>query len=292
MTGTLDGKVAVITGGSRGIGLAIAEAFARDGARIVIGSRSTESVKQAVERLRLSTPDVIGQACDVQDLAQVQDLAKATIDHFDEFDVWVNNAGISGPYGPTLDVAPERFVEVVNTNILGVYNGSLVAAQHFRSKGAGKLINVVGRGARGPVPYQNAYASSKAWVRSFTLALAEELKESAIGVYVLSPGMVQTEMLQHPEVVEGYQDRLGDRYQMILRMWSGPVDRAAEAAVWLAGPATDGKTAIDRRLFTRSRLIGGALGELWRRAAGRSARPIEVEPTVVPAWKPPAPERS
>jgi glucose 1-dehydrogenase len=292
MTGMLDGKVAVITGGTRGIGLAIAEAFARDGARIVIASRSAESVRQAAERLRQVTDDVIGRACDVQSLAQVRELGRAAVDRHGKIDIWVNNAGISAPYGPTIDIAPDRFVEVVNTNIIGVYNGSMVATLHFQSKGAGKIINVVGRGARGPVPYQNAYASSKAWIRSFTMALAEELRGSGIGVYVLSPGMVQTEMLQHPEVVEGYEDRLGDRYQMILRMWSGPADRAAQAAVWLAGPATDAKTAIDRRLFTRSRLIAGVLGELSRRVFGRSARPIEVEPTIIPAWKPPASERS
>jgi glucose 1-dehydrogenase len=292
MTGNLEGKVAVITGGTRGIGLAIAEAFARDGARIVVASRSVESVMRAVEGLRMVTDDVIGQACDVRSLTQVQELAKAAIDHYDKIDVWVNNAGISAPYGPTIDIASDRFVEVVNTNIIGVYNGSLAAARHFRSKGAGKLINVVGRGARGPVPYQNAYASSKAWIRSFTLALAEELKESGIGVYVLSPGMVQTEMLRHPEVVDGYQDRLGERYQMILRMWSGPADRAAQAAVWLAGPATDGKTAIDRRLFTRSRLIGGIFIELARRLLGRRGPVIKVEPTIIPISRPPASERS
>jgi NAD(P)-dependent dehydrogenase (short-subunit alcohol dehydrogenase family) len=292
MTGSLDGKVAVITGGTRGIGLAIAEALAGEGARIAISSRSAESVRQATERLRQVTNEVIGAVCNIQSMTEVEALARTAIDHHGKIDIWVNNAGISGPYGPTIDIAPDRFIEVVNTNIIGVYNGSLVAVLHFRSRAAGKLINVVGRGARGPVPFQNAYASSKAWVRSFTLALAEELKGSRIGVYVLSPGMVQTEMLQRPEVVEGYEDRLGDRYQMILRMWSGPADRAAQAAVWLAGPATDGKTAIDRRLFTRSRLIAGILGELSRRLLGRQGRLIEVKPRIIPAWKPPSSMRS
>jgi glucose 1-dehydrogenase len=286
MTGILDGKVAVITGGTRGIGRAIAEAYARQGARLVIGSRSSQSVRHAVESLHELTADVIGMVCDVRTFAQVEALARAASDEYGRIDIWVNNAGISGPYGPTIEISPERFVDIVNTNILGVYNGSVVAAQHFVSNNSGKLINIVGRGARGPVPYQNAYASSKAWVRSFTLALAGELKDSGVGVFVLSPGMVQTDMLQRPEVVEGYEDRLAGRYQMILRMWSGPADEAAQAAVWLASSATDGRTAIDRRMLTAPRLIAGILGEVVHRLSGRPAPSIEVSPLIIPPWKP------
>jgi glucose 1-dehydrogenase len=286
MTAILAGKVGVITGGTRGIGLAIAETFARQGASVVISSRSTDSVGHAVEQLKKATDQVIGRACDVRDLAQVQALAQAAVQRYGRIDIWVNNAGISGPYGPTIDIAPDRFVEVVNTNVIGVYNGSMIAARHFSSNNSGKLINVVGRGARGPVPYQNAYASSKAWVRAFTLALAEELQDRGIGVYVLSPGMVLTDMLQRPEVVEGYEDRLSTRYQTVLRMWSGPAEEAARGALWLAGPATDGKTAIDRRMLTLPRLAAGALLELGRRLLGRPVRSIEVSPVIIPPWKP------
>lgn len=286
MTETLAGKVAVITGGTRGIGLAIAEAFAREAAQIAVASRSAESVRQALESLQDMSDQVIGQVCDVRTYAQVEALARAALDKYGRIDIWVNNAGISGPYGPTIEIDPEHFVEVVNTNILGVYNGSMVAALHFTSGNAGKIINVVGRGARGPVPFQNAYASSKAWVRSFTLALAHELGERGIGVYVLSPGMIRTNMLQQPEVVEGYEDHLGERYQTVLRMWSGPAVEAAQAAVWLAGPATDGRTAIDRRMLTPPRLIAGVLREAARRLLGRPSPSIEVSPMIIPAWKP------
>ncbi|HLC04114.1 MAG TPA: SDR family oxidoreductase [Anaerolineales bacterium] len=291
MKGILAGKVAVITGGTRGIGLAIAEAYARQGAHIAVSSRSAEAVKVAVEGLRDDTDQVIGQVCDVRDRAQIQELSDVTLQHYHRIDIWVNNAGISGPYGPTIEISPERFAYVVHTNILGVYYGSMTAVLQFSSQNSGKLINVVGRGARGPVPYQNAYASSKAWVRSFTLALAEELEESGIGVYVLSPGMALTDMLQRPEVVEGNEGRLGDRYKTVLRMWSGPPDNVGEAAVWLASPATDGRTAIDRRLLTPPRLIAGMLGEAARRLLGRASPSIEVSPTIIPAWKPPSSRR-
>ncbi len=292
MTGILAGKVAVITGGTRGIGLTIAETYARQGARIAVASRSSESVRQAVESLKMASDQVIGEACDVRDFAQVQALARSALGQYGRIDIWVNNAGVSGPYGPTIEISPERFTDVVHTNILGVYHGSMVAAWHFTANNSGKLINVVGRGARGPVPFQNAYASSKAWIKSFTLALAEELRDHGVGAYVLSPGMVLTDMLQRPEVVEGYEERLGTRYQTVLRMWSGPAEEAARAALWLAGPATDGKTAIDRRTLTAPRLAAGALRELGRRLLGRPARSIEVSPVIVPPWKPDAQMRS
>lgn len=286
MTGVLAGKAAVVTGGTRGIGQAIAETFAREGARVVVSSRSNESVRHALEELNLPKDQVMGLACDVGDLEQVRSLAQFAVGQYGRIDIWVNNAGVSGPYGSTIEISPERFAEVVHTNIFGVYHGSMVAAWHFTASGSGKLINVVGRGARGPVPFQNAYASSKAWIKSFTMALAEELEGRGIGVYVLSPGMVLTDMLQRPEVVQGYEERLGRRYQMVLRMWSGPADEAAAAALWLAGPATDGITGIDRRLLTMPKLAAGALRELGRRLLGRPIRSIDVSPVIVPPWKP------
>jgi glucose 1-dehydrogenase len=286
MTGILAGKVAVITGGTRGIGLAIAGTYTQHGARVVISSRSPESVEQALEQLNMPKDQVIGLPCDVRDLEQVQSLAGSASGRFGRIDIWVNNAGVSGPYGPTLEISPERFVEVVQTNIMGVYHGSMVAAHHFTTNGSGKLINVVGRGARGPVPYQNAYASSKAWIKSFTMALAKEIEGREIGVYVLSPGMVLTDMLERPEVVRGYEEKLGTRYQLVLRMWSGPADEAAAAALWLASPATDGKTGIDRRLLTGPKLAAGALRELGRRLLGRPIRTIDVSPEIVPPWTP------
>jgi glucose 1-dehydrogenase len=292
MAGALADKVAVITGGTRGIGLAIAEAYAGEGARVVVSSRSGDSVRRAVEQLKTSTDQVNGFACDVRELAQVQALARHAVRQYGRLDVWVNNAGVAGPYGPTIEISPERFADVVYTNILGVYHGSMVAAWHFTSNGGGKLINVVGRGARGPVPYQNAYASSKSWIRSFTLALAKELEGGGVGVYVLSPGMVRTDMLQRPQVVEGYGDQLEGRYQTVLRMWSGPPDEATQAAVWLAGPATDGRTGIERRLLTFPKLLAGALRELGRRMLGRPIRTIDVSPVTVPAWKPDSSARS
>jgi len=96
----LDGKVAVITGGSRGLGLAIARAYAQEGAAVVIGSRSSASIEQATATIRTQGRQAGGLSCDVANFEQVQALAQYAIQQFGQLDIWVNNAGIGAPIGP------------------------------------------------------------------------------------------------------------------------------------------------------------------------------------------------
>ncbi|MBK7318311.1 SDR family NAD(P)-dependent oxidoreductase [Candidatus Villigracilis affinis] len=100
----LKDKVAVITGGSRGLGLAIAQTYARAGAKVVIASRTPHAVGLAVDSLRASGYQATGLACDVADMAQVEALVQHAIQTFGRMDIWVNNAGLSAPYGPTVHI--------------------------------------------------------------------------------------------------------------------------------------------------------------------------------------------
>ena len=276
----LSNKVAVITGGSRGLGLAMAHAFTRQGAAVVIGSRSGDAVDKAVSQLKQSGARVSGLVCDVADPVQVQALADYALATFGALDAWVNNAGVAGPYGPTLSAGPEAFVRVVETNILGVYHGSRTAMLQFLAQGRGKLINVLGRGYNQPVPLQNAYASSKSWIYSFTIALARENRESGVGVFALAPGMLTTDLLTEVEVVDGYQDRL-KVMPTIIRMWARPPEEAAAKAAWLASSATDGKTGMVAKMFGPGDLLLGALREGLRRLS-HAAPPSHIQLTVVP----------
>jgi short-subunit dehydrogenase len=150
----------------------------------------------------------------------------------------------------------------------------------FIALGHGKLINVLGRGYNEPVPLQNAYASSKAWVYSFTRALAKETRETGVSVFALAPGMMTTDLLTEVEVIDGYQDRL-KVMGTIIRMWAKTPEDAALKAVWLASAATDGQTGKVVKLMGLGAMLGGALHEGLRRLA-RQAPPPPVNLKVVP----------
>jgi NAD(P)-dependent dehydrogenase (short-subunit alcohol dehydrogenase family) len=196
---------------------------------------------------------------------------------FGGFDVWVNNAGSEAPYGPTVHQMPERFIEVTHTNILGAYYGSLVAMQKFLAQGGGKLINILGRGERGPLPMQNAYGASKAWLKNFTLALAKEYQTSGVGIFALSPGMMDTDMLLNVEVVAGFEHRL-KIFDKVVQTLSQPAELPAQKAVWLASSATDGKTGLLVRELTPFKMLALSL-----RLLGGARRPLKINIRSVPA---------
>ena len=281
----LEGKVAVITGGTRGFGLAMAEAFTREGAAVVLASRSDRAVGEAVARLQSQGGRAAGLAADAADSAQVEALAEHALHTFGKIDVWINNAALSAPYGPTVEISAPEFVRVTETNVLGVYYGSMAALRIFLRRGSGKLINILGRGDRNLSPLQNAYASSKAWVRSFTLNLAKETKGSGVGVYAFNPGMMETALLQDLEAVEGYEGRL-KVMPTIIRMWALPPERPAEKAVWLASSATDGRTGLEVHVMSPGGMLAGAMREGAGRLFRRPLRQVEVKVRTVPSALP------
>lgn len=272
----LKNKVAVITGGSRGLGLAIAVALAREGVSVVIASRSQKSVDEAVAQLRALGANADGMAMDVARLDQVEALCAFALERFGRMDVWVNNAGTAGPYGATLGLTPQDFTQVVDTNILGVYHGSLVAMRAFLPQHSGKLINVLGHGYNRPVTWQNAYASSKAWVRSFTQSLAAENRASGVGVFAFNPGMVLTELLTHVDVVKGSEERLKN-FGTIVRMWARPPEIPAQKVAWIASSATDGKTGQLINIFSPWDMITGAVKEGLRSLSQKPADGPDIQ---------------
>jgi NAD(P)-dependent dehydrogenase (short-subunit alcohol dehydrogenase family) len=217
----------------------------------------------------------------VSDKAQVQALADRVVESFGRFDIWVNNAGLGAPYGPSAAVPSDRFEAVLKTNIWGNYYGSVVALHHFVPRGSGKLINMLGRGDSAPVPLQNAYASSKAWLKNFTLALAKEYKTSGVGVYAFNPGLILTDMLSNLEAIDGYETKMNPlRY--VTRLWANPPEVLARKAVWIASKATDGKTGLQVRVLTPRFMLVGLLREAGRRVTGRAEPIAPLQVKLVP----------
>ncbi len=278
--GQLDGKVAVITGSSRGLGAAIAAAYAREGAAVVLSARGADRLNQTVQALIAQGGKAAAFAADVGDPAQVEALADFAVQTFGKIDIWVNNAGVSAVYGPTAEIPRGSFERVISTNILGTYYGSLAALDRFTAQGSGKLINLLGRGDRKPIANQNAYTASKAWVRSFTLALAQEHKDQGIGIYAFNPGLVDTDLLRKPDAVAGYEQRLKP-LSTVIQMWGNQPEVPAEKALWLASAATDGKTGLEVKLLTPTVLVRGVLKLLRSKITRKPLPEVPLDVTTV-----------
>jgi glucose 1-dehydrogenase len=276
----LQNKVAVITGSSRGLGYAIAEAYAREGAKVVIASRTQTAVDKAVWKLRENGAQAEGLACDVSNLQQVEALAEFAVQKFGGLNIWVNNAGLSAPYGPTAHLPSESFQSVIDTNITGTYNGSVAAMRHFARQKSGKLINLLGRGDKGAVPLQNAYSSSKVWVRNFTQALAKEYAGSGVDVFGFNPGLVRTDMLSNIEAVSGYEHRLNPlRY--VTMLWGNDADVPAEKAVWLASSATDGKNGLRISVLTTHFMIARVIKQAFHWLTRKPSEMMDLNITSI-----------
>jgi len=148
----LENKVSIITGASRGLGKVTATLFAQEGARVVLAARTRQDIEQIAAGLVSQGYAAVTFPCDVSDPLQIEALANFAIHTYGHFDVWVNNAGVAGPYGATLDLTPEQFLSVLRTNMFGVYYGSSMAMRHFLPRKSGKLINILAQAQRSRLP--------------------------------------------------------------------------------------------------------------------------------------------
>jgi NAD(P)-dependent dehydrogenase (short-subunit alcohol dehydrogenase family) len=188
----LTSKVAVVTGGTKGIGYAIAETLVRAGASVFICARSREELEAAITSLS-EHGTAAGKMCDVRSEEQVKAVLESCERRFGGVDILVNNAGM-GVMGKTVEeISPDEFRETLETNVFGVYYGCHHAIPMLRSRGGGYIINISSLAGQNPHPRMAAYNASKYALNGFSEALMQEVRHDGIKVSYICPGSVNTE---------------------------------------------------------------------------------------------------
>lgn len=191
----LSNKVAVITGGTSGIGLSIAEAFAGAGARIAICSSNQANVDNALKLLNAKDISAYGQAVDVSNRSSIFSFADTVEEEFGGIDIWVSNAAIYSPK-KLIDTPEDLWQRVMDVNVKSVYYGGLIAADKIKKRGGGVLFNAASFAALMPSVGSGVYAAAKAAIYSMTKTLGAELAPFNIRVVGYIPGMIKTRMTE------------------------------------------------------------------------------------------------
>jgi len=191
------GSVAVVTGGSRGIGYGIATALAKLGAHVVITARNAERLAAAALELSTHGPDCEGMACDITRWSAVEALAAHVRQKYGRVDVLVNNAGIGGSACLLQDLAPEKWDDIFDTNVRAVFYMVRAFVPMMVASGSGHIINISSLAGKNPLPRGAAYSASKWALNGLSYSLAEELRAQNIRVSIVCPGSVDTEFSPH-----------------------------------------------------------------------------------------------
>lgn len=191
----MSAKTCLITGASRGIGLATARRFARQGYQIAAVARNRADLQAAADEVAALNTTCLPLAADVGVAAEARRVVQATIERFGRIDVLVNNAG-RAPRAVITDFDPVEFEQTIAVNVAAVFHASQAAWPAMKTQHAGVIVNLSSRASVDPFPGFAVYGATKAWVNVFTLALATEGKPHGIRVFAVAPGAVETQMLR------------------------------------------------------------------------------------------------
>ncbi len=191
----IENKVAIVTGASKGIGKAIATRFAREGASLVVASRSRDALEKVAHEIKSAGGEALVVTVDVRNADSTDELVKKTVSHYGRLDLLVNNAGITMG-GASEELSPEDWRTAMETDLFGVFFACQAAARVMIPQGSGNIINISSVNGILAAPRRAAYCSSKAGVNALTKVLAIEWADRNIRVNAIAPGYVRTELVQ------------------------------------------------------------------------------------------------
>lgn len=221
----LEGKVAVLTGAARGIGLASAARFAAEGATVMISDIDAAAVETAASRLRADGLKASGFVCDAGSRSGVEGLMAETVREYGQIDIFMANAGITG-HGELVDVLEEDFDRVIRLNLKGVFLGAQASARQMMAQGRGGAIVITSSlAAELAMPTEMAYAAAKGGIRQLTKAMALSLAPHGIRVNAVGPGSIETDLTQ-----EMWRKDPGLRTRMLARTPMRRLGRPEEIA--------------------------------------------------------------
>ena len=236
----LTGQVAIVTGGGRGIGRAIAQALALAGAAVTVAARSAEQLTDTVRLIEQAGGRALALVTDVTQPQAVAQMVEATEHQLGAVDLLVNNAGITGPIGPLWEVDPDEWWGVVAVHLRGTFLCTRAVLARMIPRRQGRIINVVGGGAARPRPMVSGYGCAKAAIVRMTDSLAVETRAYNIPIFAIYPGLVRTTIME-----EVLQSEAGQRWMPEARKWVEddrfvPPERAGQLVVFLAAGHGDG----------------------------------------------------
>jgi len=232
----LTGRVAIVTGASRGIGQAIAQAFAAAGAQVTLSSRKQDSLDSAAAEIKARGGEAIAIAAHTGDSNAVRALVAQTVERFGGVDILVNNAATNPHFGPLLTAEEGQWFKILDVNVLGYFRAAQAVVPELQKRGGGKIINMASVAGLRPMPGMGVYSVSKAAVLMLTQALAQELGPHNIQVNAIAPGVVKTRFSS----VLWQTESIAKNIQAATPLGRfGEVSDLTSAALYLASPASD-----------------------------------------------------
>ena len=282
------GKVALITGASKGLGYHIAKSFIKTNYDIIICSRNLIELKKAYNKLNIlkkKNQKIYYLVTDVSSTAQIKKLVSKTLKKFKKIDILVNNAGIYGPKGSLEKIDWNEWKKAIQINLFGSVYLIRELISHFKKNKKGKIIQLSGGGASSPLPYINGYAVSKAAIVRFVENISLELKSYNIDINAVAPGPLNTKMLD--EVLKAGPSKVGKKFykKSLEQKKSGgtPFNKVTDLILFLSSKESDGisgklisalwddwrnwsnyKTKLENSdLYTLRRIAGRDRGVKW-----------------------------